>query len=460
MTTTPSSLGERSRERGSALIAVLLLLMMMSALVAALSTSSQTETFVSRNQKSGAQAQAAAEAGLNHAVELAVAYIFNWKANGFGSVDTAVSGLLAGPDGDPATIADNTSLGARGGIDAGAAIPLGAQLTIGGAPSVSYEAIVMDDDASAPGAGVYAENGDLYTDLNQRVLIRATGHGPDNSKVVLEALLGPISLPAIVTEGDLEISGNVAITSAVAAAAHSNANLTVDGKTTNIVGTVTATGDWIVTDPDLTGNGGVAAVPIPEVNAADYLGDADFKLTKTGTMIDMATGAVVCAASPCNGWTHDGGGNWSITEAPTQEGAYYVEGTASLSGSPGTAKNPIALSVIAEGSISITGSPKLKPGAEDILFITNGDLKITGSLDILPDEEEIIDVQGKMLAHEQIDLGGNVSVLGLIVAEDATNNSNLVTDNHIHGNVEIQYFGGLFGEVYSVTGWRDVRDAD
>src|SRR5919106_6600583 len=86
-------------ERGSALIAVLLLLMMMTGLVAALALGSQTENYISRNQNSGAVAQAAAEAGLNHAVELAVTYIFEWKANGFGNYGEAGDALVAGPDG-------------------------------------------------------------------------------------------------------------------------------------------------------------------------------------------------------------------------------------------------------------------------------------------------------------------------------------------------------------------------
>src|ERR687898_2575212 len=96
---TIERLPERPGERGSALVAVLLLLMMMTGLVAALSVGSQTETYISRNENSGAMTQAAAEAGLNHAVELVVTYIFEWKFNGFGSVEEAVNALLAGPDG-------------------------------------------------------------------------------------------------------------------------------------------------------------------------------------------------------------------------------------------------------------------------------------------------------------------------------------------------------------------------
>src|SRR5688572_21698108 len=115
MTTKPSPVMIRTGERGSALIIVLLLLMMMSGLAGALAVGGNTETFIARNERSGVQAHAAAEAGLNHAVELAVTYIFEWNANGYASPTAALNGLLAGPDG-VAGNADDGTLGTRAGI--------------------------------------------------------------------------------------------------------------------------------------------------------------------------------------------------------------------------------------------------------------------------------------------------------------------------------------------------------
>ena len=131
MTKTRNSIVELPGERGSALLGVLLLLMMVSALAAALGVSGQTETLISRNQRSAAQAQAAAEAGLNHAVELATTYISEWNANGWPDVDAAIDALLLGPDGlsgTAGTDADNGSLGPRvgAGIETAEALPLGA----------------------------------------------------------------------------------------------------------------------------------------------------------------------------------------------------------------------------------------------------------------------------------------------------------------------------------------------
>ena len=96
MTTAQYSTDDRRRERGSALIGVLLLLMMMSALVAALGVSARTETLVARNHQSAAQATAAAEAGLSHAVQVAIEYF--GKSTTSQQVDAALDALLLDKD--------------------------------------------------------------------------------------------------------------------------------------------------------------------------------------------------------------------------------------------------------------------------------------------------------------------------------------------------------------------------
>jgi hypothetical protein len=444
-------------ERGSALLGVLLLLMLMSALAAALGVSGETETLVSRNQRSGAQAQASAEAGLNHAVELAVSYIFEWKANGFASPEEATNVLLHGPDLDPATADDNQSLGARPGIDSDEAIPLGTRLPVPGIPYAEYEAWIMDDDATAPAADpLKAENGDLTLDLNQTLIVRATGYGPDKSKVTLEALISTFPMPAIATNSDLTIEGSFAVRGS-SGSVHTNEDLTGNGGAATVDGTVTASGEYNYEDEDIAGTGGAARIPIPTINAADYRVFADFILQADGTMVTVATG-VVCT-SPCNNWDFDASsGGWTRTSNDsTGGGTYYVEGPVSISGSPGSAKSPISLSVIAEGSIDTSGSPSLQPATPGLLFVTDGDLRILGDTDVEVGAEDALTVQGKMLAHEQIQIGGNSSLFGQIIAEDAANDSHVVDYNRIHGNAILTYNGGLGGEFFSVSGWRDVR---
>ena len=119
MNDTPRPAHQRQDERGIALVAVLLLLMMMSALGMALAVNGETETLIARNQIAGMQAQAAAEAGLNHAVEVATEYIFDWKSNGFASIDLAVDAVLANADaGDLNGLAMNTPLTISAGFNA------------------------------------------------------------------------------------------------------------------------------------------------------------------------------------------------------------------------------------------------------------------------------------------------------------------------------------------------------
>ncbi len=453
MSNTRASIVEQPNERGSALILVLLVLMMMSALTAALAVNGQTETLISRNQRAGAQAQAAAEAGLNHAVELATTYIFEWNANGFTiGPEEAVDALLLGPDGASGTAltdVDNGSLAARvgAGIETAEAIPLGTPQSVVAGGVATYEAFILDDDADAPD-----EDGDLVNDINETLIVRATGYGPDNTKVVLEALIAPVPLGAIVTNGDLDISGSVTI-DGTDGSVHSNGDLTISGGASDIDGTVTASGTYTGSP---AGSGGAAPVPVPAISASDYLHYADFILTSSGTMTDQA-GTVLCTwsgATLCNNWDWDSGsGVWSISSTAPPAGTYYVEGGVTIAGSPGSEATPMQITIIAEDSIDMSGSPDMIPDTPELLFVTDGDLEITGGLDII----DPLTTQGQMLVHEQVNLAGNPTLGGQLIVENAPTVSPLVTANTISGNVSITYNGGLGTGIYTVAGWRDVR---
>ncbi len=412
MTNTHESIVEQPNERGSALILVLLVLMMMSALTAALTVNGQTETLISRNQRSGAQAQAAAEAGLNHAVELATTYIFEWNANGWTiGPEEAVDALLLGPDGASGTTgtdADNGSLAARvgAGIETAEAIPLNTPQSMVAGGAATYEALILDDEADAPD-----EDGNLVNDINETLIVRATGYGPDDTMVVLEALIAPAPLGAIVTNGDLEISGSVTV-DGTNSDIHSNGDLDISGGGSDIEGTVTASGTYTGSP---AGSGGAAPIPLPTISASDYLHYADFILTSSGTMTNQA-GTVLCTWSggtPCNNWDFDSGiGEWSFGSSAPATGSYYVEGSVKISGSPGSAATPMQITIIAEDSIDMSGSPDIIPGTPELLFVTDGDLEITGGLDII----DPLTTQGQILVHEQVNLAGNPTIGGQLRA--------------------------------------------
>jgi type II secretory pathway pseudopilin PulG len=442
----------RPGERGYALLGTLLLLMMMSALGAALGVNGQTETRISRNQRAATQATVAAEAGLNHAVELATTYIFQWKANGFADVDAAIDALLLGPDlasGTVATDADNGSLGTRVGITFLEELPVGTRMTITGGINAEYEAFIMDDDATAPDEPA----GDLFDDENLTLVVRAEGYAQDSTKVVLEALIAPVELGAVVTNGPLDLGGNVTIDGS-AGSVHANGDMDIDGNSVAVSGTITASGTYAGSN---TGSGGAPELSVPEVHASDYLAFADFILTSAGTMTDLG-GTLLCTASggmggDCNEWDFDSGtGVWSLGKSEPPDGTYYVEGAVEVTGSPGGGKGgPVVLSIIAEGSIDISGHPEMTADTADLLFVTDGDLEISGDL---------VASSGQMLVHEQVNLTGTTDITGQLLVENATSVDTLVTANHITGTGTITYNGGLGVGIFSVQGWRDVRDAD
>ena len=206
--------GRLESAQGAALVTVLMMLMILSALGTAMTTSGQTEMMVARNAVSAAQSHAAAESGLNHAVELTIPNLQQFTANGFANVSAAITALLVGPDGlsgTAATDADNGSFEVLG-------IPRPpAVLALGAANGVTYEARIFDDDDPARGTALTAadvarigEDNDPTTDANSTVVIQAIGYALDSTMVTLEATMAnaAVNLPAIAVGGELTISGS------------------------------------------------------------------------------------------------------------------------------------------------------------------------------------------------------------------------------------------------------------
>ncbi|MEX2272365.1 MAG: PilX N-terminal domain-containing pilus assembly protein [Vicinamibacterales bacterium] len=456
-------------EDGFALVLVLLVLLVVTGLSAAMVTSGRTEVLISVNQERAAQARAAAEAGLNHALAVSIVYVQNWQANGFANASAAMTSLLRGPDGDAATVADNGSLAA---LANGIPMPP-ARIVLDAAAGTSYEAWAIDEDSPLRGLSAddhvrIAETGDATLDTNGRVTIRAIGYASGGTTATLEATVGPIILPAIVTNDNLTISGNPMIGGANGSV-HSNANLTISGNPT-ITENATASGNYTTTgSPNIGGQsgGGRPNLTIPPVNAADHRPLADFILHGDGRMTTQDETNVICDASVTNdackdlgyGWVYSPSGGamglpqWNITSnsAPNANATFYVEGDARISGSPGSAATPLAISIIAEGDIEISGNPNLRPDLPELMLVTNRDLKISGLL------EQPIAFEGQMLVREQLHISGNPTLAGQILVENAANVSNLVLSNTISGNPTIIYNGIVGTNTFVVVGWREIR---
>ena len=440
MMTDRTRAARRDPERGSAIITVLLLLLLMTGLAAALTVSGRTESLITRNHQSRAQARAAAEAGLNHAVQIAVDYLQTVDPV---NIPGALDALLVDPVA-LAGVAFATPTAVAGAIDG----------------ATSYQVFLMDEDDPDRGAAATTltddadaannEDGAELTDSNNTLVFRATGVAQGGATVTLEALIAPIQLGAIVTDGDLEITGSVDVNGANADV-HSNGDLTIGGSAA-VDGDMTATGEY--DGPSGAGNyGGAAEKPLPNIRAADYRHHADFVLSSTG-MVQSPAGITLC--DPGNngkgcedtfGWSFDGADGWSMGNSGTaRNGTFYVEGKATI-----TANHVIQLTVIAEGSIDLSGSPELTADTNELLFVTDGDLDISGGV------TTNIVAQGQMLVHEQVSISGNVSLGGQLIVEDSPSVDSTVDENQISGSVVIDYNGALGTNLFFVTGWREVR---
>lgn len=443
--------GNRSDERGTALVGVLLLLMMMSALAAALAVSGQTETLLARNHQSAAQARAAAEAGLNHGVQAAIAYIAQFTP---AEVPDVLDDLLADPTVLPGIMLE-TPTPIAGAAD----------------PKAQYEVFIVDDDDDLEGVDQddIEEDDDPLTDDNTTLIVRAIGRAQGNTTVTLEAAIGPIKLPAILSNGDFTLSGNTTL-SGGGGSVHANGNLTVDGSV-SASGYATASGTYTPNgNPDIDGAWGPGwpAIEVPPIRASDYLSQADFILTSAGLMTCNepagcgadAYGDTMCDASSNNsacegdGWTFEGANGWTLSGDSPIEGAYYVETDVKITGNLAPHGDPPAVTIIAEGSIEIAGgsTPDFQPAQNlgGIQFVTDGDLKISANL-------HVPQAAGRMLVHEQLEITGNPDVSGQIFVENAASEDNLVTTNRITGNAKISYEGGLTDNQFIAKGWREVR---
>ena len=459
-------------EDGFALVLVLLALMVITGLTVAMVTSGRTEVLISVNQERAAEARAAAEAGLNHAISTTVTYLANWQANGFASSSAAMTRLLRGPDnavGTAGTDADNGSLETLG-------IPrLPARVALNPARNTAYDAWVLDEDHAvrnllAADHVRLSENSVGTLDANKKLVIRATGYGGGETRVTLEAAIGPISLPAIVTNDSLTIPGNPRLIGANGSA-HSNVNLRIDGNPT-ISQDATASGTYTLNGGSATimgqSGGGRPVLTIPPINAIDYKPLAEFIFRADGRMTLPDGVTVVCNAAASNdacknagygfiyepGGAVGGGPAWNISGdvAPNANNrTFYFEGSdAKMSGNPGSPVNPLVITIIAEGNIDLSGTPDLRADSPGLLFVTNKDLKIGGNL-------TQHGAEAQMLVREQLMISGNPTLFGQILVQNVPGTSTLVVENSISGNPTITYNGLFDSNTYAVTGWREIR---
>lgn len=460
MTTT--TIVDTRSEKGVALIVVLLLMAVLSGLATGFAMNGQVESAMAVNEVYYAGARAAAEAGMNRAVEaIRVDNTTNLLSGVDGAVDAA--NPAAAVNADNGSVAFMLTGASPYNLDANG--------------QYRYTIRIFDDDDPALYNGVALtpaqlaamnENGIAVTDNNDTMILRATGFGPSNTVVSLSRVLlssenisaPPPSLnPAILVNGNLNIGGNITV-NGLAGSVHANGNLTVDGASAYIQENATASGSFSANKNAKIGGttgGGYANINVPEIRASDYLYLADFILKSDGTAT-LADGTTPCGAL-CNGWSFSGG-EWGISGNTAPSGTFYVQTSVSISGSPkGPANSNIPMSIISTGSIKVTGSPKFTPeNADKYQFIMDGDFTMAGAVDL----NDPTEMEGQILVREQVHISGNPEFQGRVMVEDAANVFNDVTTNAIPGTPTFTYNGTL-GALTSpggpttytnnVTGW-------
>ncbi len=451
--TTNNSVDTRS-EKGVALIVVLLLMGVLSGIATGFAMNGKVESAMAVNEVYYAGARAAAEAGMNRAIEAI-------------RIDTTTN-LLAGAD----DAVDEANAAAAANTDNG---QVGFMLT--GAPPYALDANgqyrytieIFDDDDPELYGGVALTNAQLtamgepngiaVTDQNDKLILRVTGFGPSNTVVRLARVLQstenvnivPATTlnPAILVDGDLAITGNINLWGAFGSV-HANGDLDISGNAATVSKDATAAGDFTANQHFDAGGkqgGDYASVNVPSINAVDHLAIADFILHDDGTKTNAD--GTACGAG-CADWlwvplTEE----WTIAGNTAPSGTFFVEGSVSISGSPkGPGNTAIKMSLITTGSIKITGSPKLAPDSnadgrnpEQFQFITDGDLFIGGAVDI----DDPTQVEGQIFVKEQIHMHGNPEFQGRIIVQNETSTHELVTANEIGGNPSIRYEGSLPG---------------
>ncbi len=286
-------------------------------------------------------------------------------------------------------------------------------------------------------------------------------------------VLPPIMLDsAIMVEGDLTISGDPTLCGANQDI-HSNANIMLSGDpvtsgNVSAAGTVTGTPEG-----GGTVESGAAYVELPQIDPLDYAEYAEYVLHSDGDIYDGAGNYIDNADGVAwRGWKFSSN-KWLTDSSDVQAGFLYFQGeygNVKISNETGTADDPWEVTILADGWIDISGNPHIAnyenpdhpPFVQALMLVSDADIKISGN----PNQT----YNGIVAAAEQIQISGNATVEGVLVAADRSNDSELVVENKISGRMIMSYGGGYnfevegedHGKVFALS-WRDLeiaRNAD
>ncbi len=364
---------------------------------------------VSYNREEAARAMMLAEAGASHALA-----VLQGDLQGVG-----YDNLLKGSDNADSTSDDGLIVGY--GLAANLEIPSGGVSYGGG----TYSVQIIDDPAST-------EDGDPLNDTNSLVVVRCTGVSRTGAVATIDAIVGgnAVNIPAIGSNGDLDISGNPDIGTGACGSVHANGDLDISGNP-DISGTATASGS--AEGPGT--QGGQPQAPIPDYSYTDFCTtSADYVLQSDGYVLRVSDMTLHNATSNEKfGWKRAGSSPvlWDQDDDPA-DGVYCIDGNAKVGGNP----SGMSVSLIATGSLEISGNPEFDAPAhpDALLFYAGGDLKVNGNASS--------NYQGLMYARSQCETSGNPVLSGSLICYDESDPPgaiDLISENKINGNPTILY---------------------
>ena len=439
-------------ERGIALIVVLLLMAVLSGLATGFAMNGQVEVQMGTNEVYFAGARAAAEAGLNRAI---VEIIADTSTNFLSGQD----GLINAGTPLAAVNNDNGSIG----FLIGAAGPY----ALGTTGQYTYTIEILDDDndalyeapLTAAQVTQMQEDDSIYTNANDRLILRATGRGPNGTTVRIARVLETVdtlhtttttttvlSNPAILVNGNFEMNGNITV-QGTSGSVHANGSLSkTGGGSGTVTGSATSSGTANLGGWTATGatGGGRPTINVPSIQASDYLALADYKLAVVGGVGQVQTLVAgvwtTCTTATCKGtgWNY-AGGTWTSGSNPTSA-TYYAEGNVRVSGTTGSANR--AVSVIATGNIDVQANAKLTPeNSAKIQFVSNGDFQMNGNVDL----DDPTAIEGQIMVRGQFEAGGALEFQGRVMVQDVAGAGSPVGNglSRIHGAVRFTYNGTL-----------------
>ena len=298
------------------------------------------------------------------------------------------------------------------------------------------------------------QEADQYNDVNNRVLMTCVGTTPDGARAEVIGVVGVVPMPAMATEGSINIGGSPQILGPCGGL-HANSVIAVSGNNVVVNGPLTASDSVEAGNCQIKKADGTCNVPLHNQPPIDIpiLTKAEFCEAATAPVYHLGAGTITLngvAASPApTGWSyHAASDTWTNSSATPSNGTFCTDSNIEISGSPGDDGTPWGASLYTSKSIKVTGSPYIETYDQENegLFIAEGDVYISGT------SGSGYNYSGLIYAGAQCEMRGNSKIFGQVLCKDQpnptgatnyvgttnTNNTDPVTGT-VTGNAQITF---------------------